>query len=485
VEEFVVRKDLLEESDGTPLTLPNLLGPRVPEDEAWRDFEQRPDDYHAVLAEELTTAGKAAQGFLGKEPAASVGSQRLDGDHLRVPLRDFQSFGARFALVQRRVILGDEMGLGRAIQAIAAMAHLRAEGATHFLVACPASVLLNWVRDLTVDSLITVHALHGRDRHAAKKRWIESGGVAVVPLETLADHDVSRDVAVGMFVVDDAHRLKDPGTARARAVAAWGDRAHNVLFLTGTPMEDRVQDLRTLVGLLGSRAVMHPKAIRPEAAVLGPLAFRAAVAPVYLRRTQRDVLEELPDIVHVDELVAFGRADSAAYRSAVMSGDFTAMRRAAYAVPTTSAKLRRLRRLVEEAAGEERKVVVLSAFGEVLDAVRDALGTLAPVTAGTPADRRREIVDAFAAAPGHAVLPAEIGVGDLTPRGASVVILCEPHPDRDLERRAIGHVHGAGLTGPLLVHRLVAPGSVDERVADDPASVIEDEQAAASSPPGS
>ncbi|MFA1539108.1 hypothetical protein [Actinomadura monticuli] len=149
-------------------------------------------------------------------------------------------------------------------------------------------------------------------------------------------------------------------------------------------------------------------------------------------------------------------------------------------VPKTSAKLRRMRALIGEAAADGGKVVVLPGFPEVLDAVREALGTFAPVTAGTPPGRRREIADAFAAASGHAVLPAEIGVDGLDPRGASMVIVCEPQEDPDLAAAMIGRVHGAGRAGPLLVHRLVAPGTVDERVADDPARVIRDERSAGS-----
>ncbi|QKW35115.1 ATP-dependent helicase [Actinomadura sp. NAK00032] len=408
-------------------------------DEARRDYERRTAEYLGVLADVagLASGGGAAEGFLPREAAARVAGQALDETHLTVPLAAYQVFGARFVLERRRAILGDGMGLGRTVQAIAAMAHRRAEGVTRFLVACPMSVLPSWVRDVEACSALPAHPLHGPGRGAAVKKWADAGGVGIVPLESLADLYVSPDVAVGMFVLDEADRVKNPGTARARAIGSWAGRVDDAVLLTGLPMRERAECFRTLVELLGS-------AVRPEDAVLGSREFRAAAAPVYLRREQEDVFRELPDIVRVDELVAFSRADRAAYREAVESGDFAAMRRAAFAVPKTSAKLRRLRRLVEEAAADGLETVVLSGFPEVLDTVREAVAV------------------------------ATAGIGEPPPEGAAVVVICEPQPDRELEARAIGRLQGRA--GPLLVHRLVAPG-VDERVGGDPGRIIEDEQA--------
>ncbi|CNG12673.1 DNA/RNA helicase [Mycobacterium tuberculosis] len=92
---------------------------------------------------------------------------------------------------------------------------------------------------------------------------------------------------------------------RGRAVGQWAGRAGEALLLTGLPTPERPECFRTLVRLLGATA-------RPEDAVLGSRELRAAAAAVYQRREQRDVFRELPDIVRVDELVAFSRADRAA-----------------------------------------------------------------------------------------------------------------------------------------------------------------------------
>ncbi len=447
----------------------DLLRPAASPDEAWIDFELRASDYQTLLAElaALDPERGAAEGFLPGDLAARVKAQPLDDAFRRVSLRGYQSFGARFALVQRRVILGDEMGLGKTIQAIAAIAHLRAEGATHFLVACPASVLINWVREIETRSALAAHPLHGPGRGAALKKWAGDGGIAVTTLSTLHALDVPADVAVGMFVVDEAHYAKNHETRRAQAVARWCRRTERVLFLTGTPMENRVEEFRSLVAHLRPEVAEQ---VRPSDAALGPRAFRSAVAPVYLRRNQRDVLVELPEVVHVDELEEFSRADAAAYRRAVAAGNFMAMRRAAYAVPKKSAKLARLKELVDEAVENDLKVVVFSYFRDVLATVRDAIGPEArgPIAGDTPVERRQEIVDAFTAEPGHAVLLAQIqagGVG-LNLQAASVVILCEPQVKPTMETQAVARAHRMGQVRTVQVHRLLTPGSVDERMLE-------------------
>src|SRR5215471_14609560 len=128
-----------------------------------RDFEKRAADYFAALEHILGVRdeAQAARGFLPDDLIGSIGKQHLDATHLRVSLRGYQEFGARFALAGRRVVLGDEMGCGKTVEAIAAFAHLRAEGERHFLVVCPASVLINWMREVRGHSTLRPHRLHG------------------------------------------------------------------------------------------------------------------------------------------------------------------------------------------------------------------------------------------------------------------------------------------------------------------------------------
>lgn len=450
----------------------DLLRPSEPPDQAWLDFRVRPAEYTVLLSEiaGLTPDVDAAEGFLPSDVSNRVRAQRLDDTHRRVSLRGYQAFGARFALAQRRVVLGDEMGLGKTIQAIAALAHLKAEGATHFLVVCPASVLINWIREIESRSTLDAYRVHGPDRDAALAEWIRHGDTAVTTFDVLGTLALPDDIPIGMLVVDEAHYVKNPDTRRSRTIARWTARTDHVLFLTGTPMENRVEEFRNLVHHLQPGLVPH---IRDSDAVAGSHAFRKAVAPAYLRRNQQDVLTELPELLQVDEWEEFSPADLAAYRKAVAAGNFMAMRRAAYADPQKSAKLRRLLELVTEAADNGLKVIVFSFFRDVLTAAHEALGTGAPavfgpITGSVTATRRQELVDAFTAAPGHAVLLSQIQAGGtgLNMQAASVVILCEPQVKPTLEAQAIARAHRMGQIRHVQVHRLLTTDSIDQRMLD-------------------
>lgn len=449
----------------------DLLRSPASEVEAWVDFELRSAEYYSLLAE-LTGRGpdpEAAEGFVPGQIAEHVHAQELDDTRRRVSLRGYQAFGARFVLAQRRVILGDEMGLGKTIQALAVLAHLAARGQTHFLVVCPASVLINWTRETGNRTALRAIPLHGPDRDAAFAEWQESGGVAVTTFEALRGFPVPAGADGGRrpaaLVVDEAHFVKNPDSRRSRTVAAWTRACERVLFLTGTPMENRVEEFRTLVRYLQPELLPE---VEDSDAVAGSKTFRRAVAPAYLRRNQDDVLAELPALVRTDEWEELSPEDVVAYREAVAAGNFMAMRRAAYARPAESAKLRRLRELVEEAAESGLKVVVFSYFRDVLAAVHEALGddVFGPLSGSVTATRRQQLVDDFTGHGGHAVLLAQIqagGVG-LNLQAASVVILCEPQVKPTLEHQAVARCHRMGQVRAVQVHRLLAEGGVDQRM---------------------
>jgi superfamily II DNA or RNA helicase len=440
--------------------------------EVWRDFERRSAVYYGLLGQVVDLGGDvaAAEGYLPADIVERVNAQRLDTSRLSdsLRLRGYQSFGARFALVQRRVILGDEMGLGKTIQAIATMGHLAAAGATHFLVVCPASVLINWTREIAQHSSLPVVALHGGDRARAAGRWRRRGGVAVTTFGSLATL-TRTPPKPALLVVDEAHYVKNPTTKRSRAVSRIAAGAERVLFLSGTPMENRVDEFQALVSHL-----------RPEIAatmgsqhgVLGVEAFRRAAAPVYLRRNQQDVLSELPELVQVDEWEEFGAQDGAAYRAAVAGGNFMAMRRAAFTVsqPRDSAKLTRLLEISQEAMANGRKVVVFSYFRDVLDTVCVALGPRArgPITGSTSTIERQRIVDNFTTAQTPAVLVCQIEAGGigLNIQAASVVILCEPQVKPSIEAQAVARAHRMGQVRSVQVHRLLIEDSVDQRMLE-------------------
>jgi len=450
--------------------VPDTDGPAL-----WDVFERRAAELYGVLGTIVPLAQDvlAARGLLTTELAERVAAHPLDLSAMRVPLRGYQEFGARFALNQGRALLGDEMGLGKTVQALAAIAHLAAAGERRFLVVCPAGVLVNWLREVAAKTTLAGHRLHGPDREAAIARWRAEGGVGVTTFEGLA-HVPLDGPEVAMLVVDEAHYVKNPEAQRSRVVAAWASAVWRVLLLTGTPMDNRIEDFVALVRLLDADLA---GSLPRHLGLVGADTFRRDVAPVYLRRNQADVLVELPDLVLVDEWEDLSPAGEEVYRAAVASGNFMAMRRAAWLTPDPdeSTKLARLREVVAEAGANGLRTVVFSYFRDVLDVVVAALGSgpgavpvFGPLTGDVPADERQAVIDAFAASPRDGVLVAQITVGGvgLNLQAASVAVLCEPQLTPSAESQAVARLHRMGQVRAVVAHRLLAEDGVDERIVE-------------------
>ncbi|REE04230.1 DEAD/DEAH box helicase [Citricoccus muralis] len=451
-------------------------------DEVWDDFLARPADYYALFAELgfTTEDPEKTQGDLPAEIVEAVRAFRLDTTHLTASLRGYQSFGAKFALVQGKVVIGDEMGLGKTVEALAVLTHLAATGGTerpvHFLVVCPAAVVTNWMREIQKMTTLTAHRLHGPAREAAAAAWRRTGGIAVTTFATLrsvagetgpgpdagpSGPSGNGRVPLGCVVVDEAQYIKNPEALRSKAVAEVLGRSERAVLLTGTPLMNRLEEFRVLIGYLQPDLVVDSHA-------LAPARFRQQVAPAYLRRNQEDVLTELPELVEVEEVLPLSPADARAYRGAVAEGNFMAMRTAAFAAGAASEKLQRLVEIVSEAEENGRRVIVFSFFREVLDAVAGALEgpVFGPLTGSVPAARRQSMVDEFSAAPGGAALVAQVTAGGigLNIQAASVVVLCEPQLNPAIEWQAIARARRMGQLETVQVHRLLTEEGVDQRL---------------------
>lgn len=453
-----------------PEVLERLKQIRVDRTDPWSDYRERAIAYNGLLIDvgEIASDTEAVQGFVPAEIAALVNEQPLDTSLLAVSLRGYQAFGAKFALVQRKAILGDEMGLGKTIEALAVMAHLHGEGERYFLVVCPASVLVNWAHEVERHSKLSAHRIHGMDRSVNLRTWVRRGGVGITTFASLKSLALD-DLNVALIVVDEAHYLKNPSAQRTKEVRRRLTDTGRALFLTGTPMENRVEEFRTLVDHLQPDVA---RGIPTMVGLAGAAAFRKAVAPAYLRRNQVDVLEELPPLIETEDWVQLEGEDRIAYLRAVASGNFMAMRRAAYApeTPAGSSKLTRLVDIAEESLSNGHKVVVFSFFRDVLTRVCSVLGevTIGPITGDVAPWRRQEMVDDFMERSSPAVMVNQIeagGVG-LNMQAASVVILTEPQWKRTTEDQAVARAHRMGQVRSVEVHRLLGEDSVDQRMLE-------------------
>ena len=446
--------------------------------DAWQDFSNNPvrffndleDINPGVLGNDDSMYG------LPEDLAREIQEECFFPDGLLCELRRYQEWGVKYILHQERVLLGDEMGLGKTVQAIATMVSLRNTGGTHFIVVCPASVITNWCREIRKMSLLNVTKIHGTGRKAALDSWIKTGGVAVTTYETTAYFKLPDDFRFKLLVVDEAHYIKNPEARRSINVKNISFHAERLLFMTGTALENKVDEMIALIRILQPGIASK---VQGMAFMSAAPQFRNAIAPVYYRRKREDVLTELPDLIESKEWCSLTHNEEAAYEQAVLSKNYAEARRVSWNVDDLkdSSKAARLLELVNEAESDGRKVIVFSFFLDTIRKVTMLLGNRCtnPINGSVTPQRRQEIIDEFDKAPTGTVLVAQIQSGGtgLNIQSASVVILCEPQFKPSIENQAISRAYRMGQTRNVLVYRLLCENTVDEKIM----STLESKQA--------
>ena len=441
------------------------------DDVIWQDFAKDPIAYVTLL--EAACPGligpKDAVYGLPEELARAIDAYPLQLEGLRCTLRRYQEWGVKYALHQKRALLGDEMGLGKTVQAIAAMTSLKNSGRTHFMVVCPASVLTNWCREIGKFSELPVIRIHGDNKPEALEQWKKDGGAAVTTFETTGAIALGEERTIDMMVVDEAHYIKNPEARRTIHTKALCEKAEHILFMTGTALENRVEEMITLMNILQPDIANEVKKVSFLASAPQ---FRQIVAPVYYRRRRDEVLTELPELIENTEWCTMGAEEERVYEQAVLAGHFANARRVSWSVEdlSLSSKAKRLAEIVEEAQEDGRKVIVFSFFLDTIAKVCSLLGDRCtePINGSIPPAKRQEIVDAFDKAPAGAVLPAQIQAGGtgLNIQAASVVVLCEPQLKPSIENQAVSRAYRMGQARNVLVYRLMCDETIDERIME-------------------
>ena len=375
-------------------------------------------------------------------------------------LRHYQEFGTKYILHQKRVLLGDEMGLGKTIQAIATMHHLHHEGHRYFLVICPASVLLNWKREVNKLTDMQAYILHG-ESFGDYENWKSDGGIAIINYEGLDKIIFDKDFPLDMVVVDEAHFVKNKDAQRTRHTIRIIEQAEYALYMTGTAIENNVDEMCYLIECLNPSVANEIKGMKYLAKAD---LFRKKIAPVYLRRKRADVLMELPELTIHDEWCMMNDVEINSYRKAVESGNFMAMRRVFWN-SLNSTKAERMVELCLQALSEGRKVVIFSYFLDTLSFVSDILlGKALPVISGKLSlEKRQDILCQFEK-PIARVLPIQIHAGGigLNIQTAEIVILCEPQLKPSDEMQAISRIYRMGQVHHVFVYRLLSADTIDE-----------------------
>lgn len=446
-------------------------------DKAWNDFAENSIRYYNIIEEFCPGVLGTDDSIYGlpEDLAKQIQAQPLLLDGLLCTLRKYQEWGVKYALCQKRVLLGDEMGLGKTIQAIACMVSLKNTGATHFLVVCPASVVTNWCREVAKHSQLKVTKIHGSGKKTAFKAWLENGGVGVTNYESVSYIKLEGGYRFSLLVVDEAHYIKNAEARRSINTRKLAEHADGLLFMTGTALENNVDEMISLIEILRPTVAEQ---IKDLAFMSSAPQFREKIAPVYYRRKREDVLTELPDKIESKEWCTLSPEEEAIYEAAVLEKNYNGARRVSWNVGdlNKSCKAQRLKEIVEEAAEEGRKVLVFSFFLDTIAKIHNFLPgkCLNPITGAVSVQRRQEIIDEFDGAPAGTVLLAQINSGGtgLNIQSASVVVICEPQFKPSTENQAISRAYRMGQARNVLVYRLLCEDTVDEKLMD----VLEEKQ---------
>lgn len=439
----------------------------------WEDFVRNAADYYAMLEMVLGDAvskGTASGGSsLPEELMESIENLNLDLSLLKANLRRYQTFGTQYILHQEKVLLGDEMGLGKTMQAIAAFCHLARQGCNHFLVVCPLSVVVNWKREIESQSELSAIEVYGDGRAMEMTQWSSNGGVAITTYETLNKIPIPDVLNIDMMVVDEAHYIKNPEAQRTKSVLAAAAKADRLLFMSGTPLENKIEEMQFLISCLQPDIAERIKNMKQLA---DAEKFREAVAPVYLRRVREDVLKELPELVEKEQWGLMNKEELDAYKASLVEGSFMAVRQVSWQLPDMgkSTKAQRLLEICEDAREGGRKLIIFSFFKDVLAKVAGMLGEycIGIIDGSVPAAERQGMIDELRDAGAGSALVCQIqagGVG-LNIQAASVVIFCEPQIKPSLETQAVARAYRMGQSQSVMVHRLLLENSVDERIME-------------------
>lgn len=426
---------------------------------------------------------------------------------LAATLRDYQLAGLRWLARMTSLGLGaclaDDMGLGKTITLIALQLHRAAEGAGPALVVCPASLLGNWEREITRFAPgVPVRRYHGSSREPAAEGFVLTT-YATMRLDAarLAAHPW------GLLVADEAQHVKNPASGTAKALREIPAAAR--VALTGTPVENNLSELWAILdwttpGLLGPLARFRSRWAKPVESGDGETAGRLSrlVGPFLLRRRKSDpgIAPELPPKTETDRPVALTTEQAGLYEAVVREimtqiASASGMARRGLIVklltglkqicnhpaqylhesgprlPGRSGKLELLDELIDTIVAEDGAVLVFTQYVAMARLLERHLAERGVTTqllhGGTPVPRREEMVQRFqdGRVPVFLLSLKAAGTGLNLTRADHVI-----HYDRwwnpAVEDQATDRAYRIGQTRPVQVHRLIAEGTIEDRIAE-------------------
>ncbi|MFF9869528.1 DEAD/DEAH box helicase [Streptomyces sp. NPDC013953] len=448
------------------------------------------------------------------DPEGTSGGQQEIGQPagLAATLRDYQLRGLnwlhRMTSLGLGACLADDMGLGKTVTLIALHLHRQTDpsAAGPTLVVCPTSLMGNWQREIEKFAPGTaVRRFHGPARDLS---GVTAGEFVLTTYGTMR-LDAARlaGIAWGMVVTDEAQHVKNPYSATARQLRTIG--AHARVALTGTPVENNLSELWAildwttpgLLGRLGSFRSRYARAVEGGTDPAAAERLAALVRPFLLRRRKADpgIAPELPPKTETDHTVSLTTEQAGLYEAVVREtlaaiAEADGMERRGLVVKLLTAlkqicnhpaqylkedgpriagrsgKLELLDELLDTILAEEASVLVFTQYVQMARLLERHLAARGVRTqflhGGTPVAEREAMVARFQ----HGEVPVFLlslkaaGTGLNLTRAGHVV-----HYDRwwnpAVEAQATDRAYRIGQTQPVQVHRLVAEGTIEDRIA--------------------
>jgi len=443
---------------------------------------------------------------------------RLDpGDDLKAVLRPYQQAGVRWLHLLSSLGLGaclaDDMGLGKTMQVLALLLVLRRQDAERrpSVIVAPASLVANWESEVRrFAPRLRTFIAHPSVTPAADLQAVDSGKLRDIDLVLTSYGTLTRTPALtktqwDVAVLDEAQAIKNPNAKQTRAVKQLNARAR--IALTGTPVENRLGDLWSIVdfinsGLLGTSAEFGRFTKRMAASPqrgYGPL--RDLVRPYILRRlkTERSIIADLPDKTELKAFCSLTRSQAALYqrsvtelRTALAATDGIKRKGVVLAflmrfkqicnhpsqwlgdgtwAEADSGKLTRLREIAEVVAARQEKALVFTQFREITAPLAaflgDVFGRRGLVLHGeTEVRKRQALVRQFQEDERipFFVLSLKAGGSGLNLTAATHVIHFDRWWNPAVENQATDRAFRIGQTKNVLVHKFLCRGTVEEKI---------------------
>lgn len=439
--------------------------------------------------------------------------QSIDLSGIKATLRVYQTRGVEWLLDRVRryggALLADDMGLGKTIQTIACIDRLLVDSKGSILIVATASLLGNWQAEFgKFAPHLRVRILHGSGRVAEREAAVP-GDILLTTFGTLP-----RDLAWYLkqkfraVVVDEASLMRNPDTDHAKAISRLDSEVR--IALTGTPVENGVRDLWSIFrfiqpGWLGGREEFRQRyeSAGDDRKVIERLKLKTS--PFMLRRTKEEVAPELPSKIFIEEYCELSAEQQSVYRDLLAEGrkrveEMDDVRNAGAArmrmltallrlrqtccdlalfendrfkqllISKRSAKLERLLELISEGVSGNHKILVFSQFQKQLREIEKCLeeAKILSLRLDGQTRNRQDLVDRFQSEEGPPVFLISLKAGGygLNLTAADIVIHFDPWWNPAAEAQATDRAHRIGQTRPVTVYRLIARGTVEEKVVN-------------------